>query len=353
MAPWRGVIDEYRPFLNLAPTTPAVSLQEGGTPLIEAKNLSRKVGNGLKLYLKYDGCNPTGSFKDRGMTMAITKAVEEGSRMVMCASTGNTSASASAYAAHANLKCFVLLPHNSIALGKLAQALMHGARVLAVEGSFDQALDIVRKITADSPVTLVNSANPHRIQGQKSAAFEIVDALGDSPEYHAIPVGNAGNITAYWMGYGEYRKAGKSTRLPKMCGFQAAGSAPIVEKRVIENPQTVATAIKIGNPYSWKRAEAARDESGGVIEAVTDDEILDAYNLLASLEGVFCEPASAASVAGVIKKNKAGYFTEGERRVVCTLTGHGLKDPDRAIARSPKPEIIKPDLDTIRRALNL
>lgn len=350
---WRGLIEEYRPFLDLKPTTRPVTLLEGGTPLIEAGNLSKKLGGDLQIYLKFDGCNPTGSFKDRGMTMAITKAVEDGSKMVMCASTGNTSAAAAAYSAQAGLKCFVILPHNAIALGKLAQALMHGARVLAIEGNFDQALEIVQKITSTTPVTMVNSSNPWRLQGQKTAAFEIVDALGDAPEYHCIPVGNAGNITAYWMGYHEYKAKGFSKKLPKMCGFQAAGSAPIVEGHPIADPHTVATAIKIGNPYSWKKAEAARDESGGVIEAVTDDEILDAYNLLAACEGVFCEPASAASVAGLIKKHKTGYFTEGPKRIVCTLTGHGLKDPDNAIKRSPKPEVLKPDLDTIRKALGL
>jgi len=350
---WRGLIEEYRSFLDLKPGTRPVTLLEGGTPLIEARNLSAKLGGGLRVFLKFEGCNPTGSFKDRGMTMAITKAVEDGSKMVMCASTGNTSASAAAYSAQAGLKCFVILPHNAIAMGKLAQALMHGARVLAIEGNFDQALEIVQKITSTTPGTMVNSSNPWRLQGQKTAAFEIIDCLGDAPEYHAIPVGNAGNITAYWMGYNEYKAKGFSKRLPKMCGFQAAGSAPIVEGHPIADPHTVATAIKIGNPYSWKKAEEARDQSGGVIEAVTDDEILDAYNLLAACEGVFCEPASAASVAGVIKKHKAGYFTEGERRVVCTLTGHGLKDPDNAIKRSPKPTVLKPDLDAIRRELGL
>lgn len=353
MGLWRGIIEEYRERLPVTGTTPVVTLKEGDTPLIDARNLSKRLGNGLRIFLKFEGANPTGSFKDRGMTLAITKALESGSRHVICASTGNTSASAAAYAAHAGLGCSVLLPHGSIAMGKLAQAVMHGARVLAIEGNFDEALAITRKIADSNPVTMVNSNNPFRIEGQKTGAFEIVDTLGEPPEYHAIPVGNAGNITAYWKGYKEYQAAGRILRLPRMCGFQAAGSAPIVEKRVIEDPHTLATAIKIGNPYSWKSAEAARDESGGVIEAVTDDEILEAYSLLASLEGVFCEPASAASVAGVMKKNKTGYFTEGKRRIVCILTGHGLKDPDCAIAQCPKPLVLKPDMGAILTAMDL
>jgi threonine synthase len=353
MGLWRGVIEEYRAYLPVTEATPVVTLKEGDTPLLEAKNLAQRLGNGLKLYLKFEGANPTGSFKDRGMTLAISKAVESGSKHVICASTGNTSASAAAYAAHAGLGCAVLLPHGSIAMGKLAQAVMHGAKVLAIEGNFDEALAITLKISNSHPVTMVNSNNPFRLEGQKTGAFEIIDVLGDVPEYQAIPVGNAGNITAYWKGYKEYRAKGKAKSLPKMCGFQAAGAAPIVEKRVIENPKTIATAIKIGNPYSWKFAEAARDESGGLIEAVTDDEILEAYRLLASLEGVFCEPASAASVAGVIKKNKQGYFMEGQRRIVCILTGHGLKDPDCAISQCPKPQVLKPDLGAILKALGL
>jgi threonine synthase len=353
MGLWRGIIEEYRSHLPVTEATPVVTLREGDTPLIPAKNLSRRLGNGLEILLKFEGANPTGSFKDRGMTLAITKALESGSRHVICASTGNTSASAAAYAAHAGLGCSVLLPHGAIAMGKLAQAVMHGARVLAIEGNFDEALAITRRIAEQHPVTMVNSNNPFRIEGQKTGSFEIVDSLGDAPDYHAIPVGNAGNITAYWKGYREYRSAGRIARLPRMCGFQAAGSAPIVEKRVIEDPHTIATAIKIGNPFSWKSAEAARDESGGIIEAVTDEEILEAYGLLASMEGVFCEPASAASVAGVIKKNKAGYFTEGRRRIVCVLTGHGLKDPDRAISQCPKPQVLKPDMGAILKAMNL
>jgi threonine synthase len=353
MAYWRGLIEEYREYLPVTKDTPIVSLKEGDTPLLYAKRLSAKLGNGIQIYLKFEGLNPTGSFKDRGMTMAISKALEEKSKLVMCASTGNTSASAAAYSASAGLKCGVVLPHGSIALGKMAQTLIHGAEVIAIEGSFDKALELVREITTKYPVTLVNSANPYRIEGQKTAAFEVVDTLGDAPEYHAIPVGNAGNITAYWKGYKEYKALGKSKQLPKMCGFQAAGSAPIVEKKIIAEPKTVATAIKIGNPYSWKAAEEARDQSQGVIEAVTDEEILEAYTLLASMEGIFCEPASAASFAGVIKKNKSGYFTDGQRRVVCTLTGHGLKDPDTAVKRSLKHHVVKADAGEILRILNL
>ncbi|HTA76924.1 MAG TPA: threonine synthase, partial [bacterium] len=297
--------------------------------------------------------NPTGSFKDRGMTMAMSKAMEDGAKVVVCASTGNTSAAAAAYAAHAGISCVVFLPHGSIALGKMAQSLIYGAKVIAIEGSFDKALTLTRELADKYPVTMVNSNNPHRIEGQKTAAFEIVDTIGDAPEYHAIPVGNAGNITAYWKGYKEYHSKWLGKHLPKMCGFQAAGSAPIVLGKIVENPQTIATAIKIGNPYSWKSAEAARDESGGVIEAVTDEEILEAYQLLAATEGIFCEPASAASLAGVIKKNKQNYFVDGQRRVVCTLTGHGLKDPDSAVARCAKPNVIKPELGEILKVLNL
>ena len=353
MAYWKGLIEEYRPYLPVTEKTPVITLKEGDTPLLFGPHISKELGNGLKVYFKFEGLNPTGSFKDRGMTMAISKAVEEGSKAVICASTGNTSASAAAYSAHAGISCAVLLPHGSIALGKLAQSMIYGAKVLAVEGSFDQALALTRQLADRHAITMVNSNNPYRIEGQKTAAFEIVDTIGDAPEYHAIPVGNAGNITAYWKGYKEYREKGRSTRLPQMCGFQAAGAAPIVEKRVVENPQTIATAIKIGNPYSWKNAETARDESRGLIEAVTDEEILQAYELLASTEGIFCEPASAASLAGVIKKNAQGYFTQGERRIVCTLTGHGLKDPDTAVLRSTKPTVIKPDMGEILKALKL
>lgn len=287
------------------------------------------------------------------MTMAITKALEEGATTVMCASTGNTSAAAAAYAARCGMKCVVLIPEGKIALGKLAQAMIYNAQVIQVQGNFDQALTLVREITEQYPITLVNSINPYRIEGQKTASFEIVDVLGHAPDYHAIPVGNAGNITAYWKGYKEYLSAGKITQLPKMIGFQAAGSAPIVHGHVIEHPETLATAIRIGNPASWKSAEAARDESGGLIDAVTDEEILQAYQLLASKEGVFVEPASAASLAGVIKKNEQGYFQNQKATIVCTLTGHGLKDPDNAIKRAIKPDVVQPDKAEILKVIGL
>src|SRR5258708_2352084 len=287
------------------------------------------------------------------MTMAMSKAMEDKAKVVVCASTGNTSAAAAAYATHAGISCAVFLPHGSIALGKMAQSLIYGAKVIAVEGSFDKALKLTRELADKYPVTMVNSNNPYRIEGQKTAAFEVVDTIGDAPEYHAIPVGNAGNITAYWKGYKEYHKKGLAKQLPRMCGFQAAGSAPIVLGKVVEDPQTIVTAIKIGNPFSWKNAEAARDESKGVIEAVTDDEILEAYQMMAAMEGIFCEPASAASLAGGIKKNKQNYFTEGQKRIVCTLTGHGLKDPDRAVTLCTKPHVVKPEMGEILKVLKL
>lgn len=343
---WQGIIAEYRDFLPITDNTPIITLKEGNTPLIEAKNLEESLGGKLKIYLKYEGLNPTGSFKDRGMTLAISKALEKDSKAVMCASTGNTSASAACYAAKAKIECVVLIPEGAIALGKLAQALMHGAKVLAVQGNFDEALNLAREITAKYPVTLVNSINPYRLEGQKTGAFEICDILGKAPDYHAIPVGNAGNITAYWKGYKEYKQAGKIETLPKMIGFQAAGAAPIVERRIIENPQTIATAIKIGNPASWKQAEAARDESAGLIDKVTDDEIIEAYKMLAALEGIFVEPASAASVAGIIKLNKQRYFKRSST-IVCILTGHGLKDPDRAIKVAGQLTTVPPKLEKI------
>jgi threonine synthase len=318
------------------------------------------MGDGVEVYLKYEGLNPTGSFKDRGMTMAISKAVEEGSRAVMCASTGNTSASAAAYAARAGIKCVVLIPEGAIALGKLSQALIHGAKVIAIKGNFDEALELVKEITGKHPITLVNSLNPYRIEGQKTGSFEICDSLKDAPDYHAIPVGNAGNITAYWKGYKEYKQAKISKKLPKMLGFQASGAAPIVLGHPVKDPRTIATAIKIGNPASWKQAEQARDESGGLIDTVTDDEILAAYKLLASKEGVFVEPASAASVAGILKLNQKGYFNAVRStqntvriRIVCVLTGHGLKDPDRAIASVDKPVVLEPKVDLILKEMGL
>jgi threonine synthase len=344
---WRGVIQEYRRFLPVTGRTPVVTLQEGGTPLLPAPRLSERVG--ASVFLKFEGANPTGSFKDRGMTVAISKALEDGAKAVVCASTGNTSASAAAYATRAGLTCAVLIPEGYIALGKLAQALIHGARVLQIRGNFDNAFTLVRGLAETEPVTVVNSVNPHRIEGQKSAAFEIVDVLGEAPDMHCVPVGNAGNITAYWKGYCQYREAALAQRLPKMHGFQAAGAAPIVVGHPIARPETVATAIRIGNPASWHGAVHAADESGGAIHAVTDAEILDAYRFLAGTEAVFCEPASAASVAGLIK---VGPPFPGAT-VVCTLTGHGLKDPDRAIAEIAVPPPVEADLGAVRAELGL
>ena len=343
---WPGVIEAYREFLPVTAATPVVSLLEGGTPLLEAPRLSARVG--ARVLLKLEGLNPTGSFKDRGMTLAISKAAELGAKAVVCASTGNTSASAAAYAARAGMTSAVLIPEGHIAIGKLAQALVHGARVLQIRGNFDEALEIVRDLGRNAPVTVVNSVNPHRIEGQKTGAFEIVDALGDAPDAHLIPVGNAGNITAYWKGYCEYRSAGRSTKLPRMLGFQAAGAAPIVIGKPVEQPETVATAIRIGNPASWYGATAAASESGGGIHAVTDDEILAAYRFLASEESVFCEAASAASVAGLIKQG----VPEGST-VVCVLTGHGLKDPDLAISQITVPTAVEARESSVRDALGL
>jgi len=331
---WRGLIEEYRSFLPVGDATPVVTLLEGATPLVRSGALSERVG--ADVWLKFDGLNPTGSFKDRGMTMAISKALEEGAKAVVCASTGNTSASAAAYSARAGLTCVVLIPDGYIALGKLAQALIHGARVLQIRGNFDQALEVVRELGERAPITVVNSINPYRIEGQKTAAFEIVDALGDAPDVHCIPVGNAGNITAYWKGYLQYRSAGRSTRLPRMVGFQAAGAAPLVLGHDVEEPETIATAIRIGRPASKYGALAAASESGGGIYAVTDEEILAAYRLLASAEGIFCEPASAASVAGLLKVGAPAAST-----VVCVLTGHGLKDPDTAIGQIAPPRTVE------------
>ena len=353
MFPWKGLIEKYKEFLPVTDKTPIITLKEGNTPLIHATKIEKMLGNDLKVYLKFDGVNPSGSFKDRGMTMAISKALEEGSKAVMCASTGNTSASAAAYAARANISCAVLIPEGNIALGKLAQALIHGAKVIAIQGNFDEALELAMKITDKYPITLVNSLNPYRIQGQKTGAFEIIEQLeGIPPDYHAIPVGNAGNITAYWMGYKEWHEKKKINKLPKMIGFQSSGSAPIVLGHPVKNPETVATAIRIGNPVNWKTAEAARDESGGLIDMVTDEEITDAQKLIANSIGVFCEPASAASVAGVIKMNKQNYFDKGST-IVCILTGHGLKDPKRAIDISGNPISLPPKIDEILKTLGI
>jgi len=330
---WKGIIKEYPEFYQFDNEEHIITLQEGGTPLIPVPRLAAKIDPGLSIFLKYEGLNPTASFKDRGMTVAVSRAVEAGSKAVICASTGNTSAAAAAYAARAGIKAFVVIPEGKIAQGKLAQAMIHGSTVIQVLGNFDDALKLVKAVADDYPLTLVNSVNPHRIEGQKSASYEICEALGEAPEYHSLPVGNAGNITAYWAGYKTYKDAGKIDRLPKMIGFQAEGAAPIVRGHVVDNPETIATAIRIGNPESWKTAEAARDESGGLIDMVSDDEIVEAYQMVASTEGIFCEPASAASIAGVIKKNREGLFDKGAR-IVCTLTGHGLKDPDNAITVS-------------------
>lgn len=347
-----GIIERYKKFLPVTDKTPILTLQEGDTPLIYAKYISELIGRGVEVYLKYEGLNPTGSFKDRGMTLAISKALEKGSKSVMCASTGNTSASAACYSAKAGLACIVLLPEGAIALGKLSQALIHGARVIAIKGNFDDCLGLVKEITMTHPITLVNSLNPYRIEGQKTGAFEVCDSLGGAPDFHAMPVGNAGNITAYWKGYKEYKDAGLIEGLPKMLGFQAEGAAPIVLGHAVKEPKTIATAIKIGNPASWKQAEAARDESKGLIDAVSDTEILSAYKMLASREGLFVEPASAASVAGILKLAKKGYFAKDQKiRIVCVLTGHGLKDPDRAIASVEKPKVLKPKIGLVLKEI--
>jgi threonine synthase len=349
---WRGVIEEYRKFLPVTDLTPVVTLCEGNTPLIRATRLASQIAPGIDLYLKFEGMNPTGSFKDRGMTLAISKAVESGAKAVICASTGNTSASAAAYGARAGLAVYVLIPAGKIAMGKLSQAMMHQATVIQIEGNFDQALTIVKDLSAIHRIELVNSINPYRIDGQKTAAMEVCDQLGDAPTVHVLPVGNAGNITAYWKGYQEYRAANQSTKLPRMVGFQAAGAAPIVLGRIVENPQTVATAIRIGNPASWESALRVVKESAGAIDSVTDEEILQAYTAIAATEGVFCEPASAASVAGVMKLSKQGGLREGET-VVCTLTGHGLKDADTAISVSTQPKTVRATREDVARLLRV
>ncbi len=352
---YNGIIREYKEFLPVDEKTPVITLNEGNTPLIYAGHLSKLAGKNIEVYLKYEGLNPTGSFKDRGMTLAISKACQERATAVICASTGNTSASAAAYAAVAGIKCIVLIPSGAIALGKLSQALIHGARVLAVKGNFDKALDLVKEIAAKYPITLVNSLNPFRIEGQKTASFEICDHLGDAPDFQVMPVGNAGNITAYWKGYKEYKSSGKSSKLPVMLGFQAEGAAPIVRNKPVKNPETIATAIRIGNPASWKSALEARDESRGLIDMVSDAAILRAYKILAEKEGIFAEPASAASIAGLLKLIESGYFkkplSENKCRIVCILTGHGLKDPERAMKSVKKPKLIKPDLKAILKEI--
>ncbi len=349
---WRGVIREYWDYLPVKKEESIITLLEGNTPLIPSSRIKEEVTSGFDLHFKYEGLNPTGSFKDRGMTVAVSMAKEMGSEAVICASTGNTSASAAAYATRAGMKCYVLIPEGKIALGKLSQAMAHGAQVIQIEGNFDEALSIVREISETEPVTLVNSLNPHRIEGQKTASFEIIDRLGFAPTYHCLPVGNAGNITAYWKGYKEYWEKGRAETLPKMLGFQAEGAAPIVRGKVIEKPETIATAIRIGNPASWKQAMAARDESGGLIDIVSDEEILEAYRMMANLEGIFCEPASAASLAGVIKLDRKGFFKKDDVAVL-TITGHGLKDPDIAIRVSQKPVSLPPKKEKVLEYLNL
>jgi threonine synthase len=347
---WRGIIDAYRARLPVTEKTPIVTLCEGNTPLVDAPRLSDAVG--ARVMLKVEGANPTGSFKDRGMTMAISKAAEDGAKVVVCASTGNTSASAAAYAARAEMLAAVIIPDGHVALGKLAQALIHGAKVVSIRGSFDDALRVVRELGERGGVTVVNSINPFRIEGQKTAAFEICDALGAAPDVHCIPVGNAGNITAYWKGYGEYASDGVVSKRPRMLGWQAAGSAPLVHGEPVAFPETIATAIRIGNPASWDSAIAARDESGGHIGAVTDAQILEAYRMLASQEGVFVEPASAASVAGLLQAAAVGLVERGET-IVCTVTGHGLKDPNRAIAQIEARPAVEASVDVVVEELGL
>jgi threonine synthase len=353
----RGVIERYRQFLPVSDATPLVSLGEGDTPLVYSDKLSKRVGSGCQVFVKNEGVNPTGSFKDRGMTVAVSKALERKARALICASTGNTSASASAYAARAGMPCAVILPAGKIASGKLRQAFVHGAKIVAIEGNFDDALRIVRELGARDDFAIVNSINPDRIAGQKTAAFEVVDSLGDAPDFHVLPVGNAGNIFAYWTGYQEYHGQQRSTKLPAMIGFQAAGAAPIFYNRVIENPETIASAIRIGDPASWKQAQAAIDESHGAIDIVSDQEIMAAQSWLARNEGIFVEPASAASIAGLFKlcdsKNAARSFRKlaGDSRIVCTVTGHGLKDPD-AVEVAPLPPV-PPETDKVLRAIGL
>ncbi|MFH1652413.1 MAG: threonine synthase [Chloroflexota bacterium] len=344
-----SILQRYREYLPLTPNTPIFTIGEADTPLVKSEALARQVGCGA-LYFKLEGCNPTGSFKDRGMVVAIAKALEEGSKTIMCASTGNTSASAAAFGAYCGLQTIIIVPRGNIALGKLAQAVIYGARIVSLEGNFDQALQVVRALTDKYPVSLVNSLNPNRIEGQKTAAFEVVDVLGEAPDYLFIPVGNAGNITAYWKGFQEYHRAGKARQKPKMMGFQAEGAAPIVLGHPVTNPETVATAIRIGNPASWKKAEAARDESGGRIDTVSDAEILAAQKLLASAAGIFGEPASAASMAGLLKLREQGMDFTG-KTVVCVITGNGLKDTETALKNVPPFLELPADLPAVEKAL--
>ncbi len=354
---YTGLINRYRDHLPVNDDTPIISLGEGNTPLIRLKNIPRLLGKDVDIYVKYEGLNPTGSFKDRGMTMAVTKAVEEGSNAIICASTGNTSAAAAAYAARAGISAFVLIPEGKIAMGKLAQAMMYGAMIMQIRGNFDQGMELVKQVAEKAPVTIVNSVNPFRLQGQKTAAFEIVEELGRAPDYHCLPVGNAGNISAYWMGYSEYHKAGIAGSVPRMVGYQATGAAPFLRGAAVEDPETVATAIRIGNPQSWDKAWTAQKDSEGWFDELTDEEILAAQKLLAQKEGVFCEPASAASIGGAMRDIKAGKIAEGST-IVCTLTGNGLKDPDTAIAQcqqelssGARMVTIDAELDAVKKAI--
>lgn len=348
---YTGLIENYRSRLPVADNTQIISLGEGNTPLIQLKNIPKSLETNVDIYIKYEGLNPTGSFKDRGMCMAVTKAVEEGSKAIICASTGNTSAAAAAYAARAGIRAFVLIPEGKIAQGKLAQAMMHGAIIIQIKGNFDEGMHLVKEIGKKAPVTIVNSINPYRIQGQKTAAFEILEELGQAPDYHCLPVGNAGNITAHWMGYSEYFDEGIVKSKPKMLGFQAAGSAPFIKGEMIDNPETIATAIRIGHPQSWDKAWKVKEESEGWFDKCEDEEILAAQKMLAEHEGIFCEPASAASLAGAIKEIKSGKIKDNSQ-VVCTLTGHGLKDPDTAIAQSTAPLItIDAEFNAVEKAI--
>ncbi|MBI5450660.1 MAG: threonine synthase [Gammaproteobacteria bacterium] len=348
---YTGLIEHYRDRLPVTASTRIISLGEGNTPLIKLNNIPRLTGHTVELYVKYEGLNPTGSFKDRGMTMAVTQAVNEGSRAIICASTGNTSAAAAAYAARAGITAFVIIPEGKIALGKLAQAMMHGSIVLQIKGNFDAGMELVKQVGGQAPVTIVNSINPYRLQGQKTAAFEIVDELGDAPDYHCLPVGNAGNISAYWMGYSEYHSDGVARQRPKMLGYQASGAAPFLRGTMVDHPETVATAIRIGHPQSWDKAWAAQQESGGWFDEFSDGEILAAQKLLAEQEGIFCEPASAISLAGALRDIANGKIRDGSR-VVCTLTGHGLKDPDTAIQQVTRPVLsVDGTLAAVKRAI--
>jgi len=348
---YTGLINKYRDRLPVSDSTPVISLGEGNTPLIRLNNIPNEIGKDVFLYVKYEGLNPTGSFKDRGMTMAVTKAVEKGMKAIVCASTGNTSAAAAAYAARAGITAFVLIPEGKIALGKLAQAMMHGAVVIQIEGNFDDGMRLVKEVADHAPIEIVNSINPYRLQGQKTAAFEIIEELGRAPDYHCLPVGNAGNISAYWMGYSEFYNNGLVTKRPVMCGYQASGAAPFLRGHPVEHPETVATAIRIGNPQSWDKAVNAKEESGGWFDEFSDEDILAAQKLLAEKEGIFCEPASAISIAGALKDIKSGKIPEGST-ITCTLTGHGLKDPDTAIKQSTAPVIkAKATLEEVKAAI--